>query len=395
MAAAVVAVAALLFPLAPPAGAGTTVVGTECEGSSNPTFYPSNRRLAVTASGRLLAVFDAHGAGQQLAWRDRGGGWHRRTRGRVDDGFLPSYRRGDRPASIGVTRDGRGRQVAWLVWSGFEFQRYPLSVQMRRLGGLDAPGGPRVGPPITVARRGRGNARVDLAFERARGRWRAAIAWTRRTGAGEYALMVAWFTKVGSASPRVHHRSVLVSGSEPSITGTFVQRRRGLALVATTPSGRLRLFSHRRAAPLRRWRPGRAAVDVPPGATVGAAKVSGGRVLAAVGDDDVRVVRFSADGDEAAVSLRWDGHEEATIAAQRRRAWVVAVRDSDDAVVSRSWTDGEGWSTDAREELAGGGDHAWPNALPVARRRLRFLVDGERCPTTSQANAVLAYQRRV
>ena len=59
-----------------------------CSGPPTPTYYAGNRRLVVTASGRLLTVHGRHAQGVQLAWREPAGGWQRQSTGARSDGLL-------------------------------------------------------------------------------------------------------------------------------------------------------------------------------------------------------------------------------------------------------------------------------------------------------------------
>ena len=65
------AVALLVVGPVPARAAQLTEVAGVCEGSSNPTFYPNSHRMAVV-SPRVLALYDPHGTGQQLVYRDTG-----------------------------------------------------------------------------------------------------------------------------------------------------------------------------------------------------------------------------------------------------------------------------------------------------------------------------------
>jgi hypothetical protein len=390
----------LLFSLSPAHAGELTRVAGRCEGSDHATFYPSNRRVAVTKDGRWLSVYDVHGVGQQLEWRNSTSTrWRTRTRGTASHGFLSDGRLGDRPASIAVARDARHRQHAWVVWSGFEFAKNPLPVKMLRLSGLDARGGPRIGRTVKVRRVGRGNAGVDVAFERrAKHRFRGVVSWIRRSRRHEYQLVIRWFTRLGSDKPRFHHGRVLFTGHRPPSPGTLVPSRRGMRLVTRTPSGKLRMFTHRRRAPLKKWSRSRAGVRVSAHARPSAARFGRG-VLAAVESGSrrhvVKVVRFSSNGRRARVMLRLLGYRDPSIAVRGERAWLVMVR-RDGSVVSRKYRGGFGWSRRDRLEIGSRarGRYRWPNALRLPRRRLRFIVRGPGCGS-SNATSVLAYQRRL
>ena len=69
----------------------TQVAPDPCNsGSSNPTFYSNNHRMVVTAGHRQLALFDPHGAGVTLRWRDPGSTWKGSTTGAVNNGHFPA-----------------------------------------------------------------------------------------------------------------------------------------------------------------------------------------------------------------------------------------------------------------------------------------------------------------
>ncbi|MDQ4094910.1 MAG: hypothetical protein M3174_01710, partial [Actinomycetota bacterium] len=74
--------AMMLVCLPAPAGAVVDTVATPEEGSSDPTWFASNRRVATTKTGRVLVVHGAHAEGVQLKWRDPGEPWRKRTTGK-------------------------------------------------------------------------------------------------------------------------------------------------------------------------------------------------------------------------------------------------------------------------------------------------------------------------
>lgn len=389
---------ALVGALAAPAGGaegdGLSVVSDECEtqraGSSNPTFYPSNNRMVVTEDGRQIVVYDAHGSAQQIAWRDPGGPWQTRTTGAVSDGYLVEPVANDRPATLALARDSAGREHAWLAWGGYD-DMHTSAVEMRRLGDLDASSGPRVGPEVEVEPAGLGNVRVDLAFEGERG----VLVWLQRT-AGGYDLVTTWFTDLDSDTPSFHDRRVLFSSGSPAPTATLVPTPAGVRVVARTD--RLKVFGHDEGAPLGTWWSGSAGVSVSSEARPSAVPLPSGDLLAAVESDTLRhtveVVRFSADGDSAAVDLGpLSGYQQPALAAEGSRAWLVMVRRSDGYIVSRALSGS--WSRGDRVEVgaAGGGDLAWPSPMRLADGRLRMLVDGPRCGAHRFRNHVLAFQR--
>ncbi|HZJ50897.1 MAG TPA: hypothetical protein VFF07_08605 [Actinomycetota bacterium] len=401
-------VAALLSPSAP----GRAVllaepamkVARRCEGSSDPTLNSNNRRLVSTARGRLLALYDPHGAGQQLVWRDPPGKWRKRTRGQVADGFLPGAGRkdrADRPSSIAVARDERRHQSAWIVTSGGGFGKAEgAGVWLRRLSALNHPEGPKVGPAVRV-QRGQG-ARADLAFERGpNGRSRGVISWLRRTPRGTFRFRTAWFTDLSSDEPRIRARSTIFRSKLGSPTGTLVPTKGGMRIIAATGSGRLRLFKHRAGTALRRWRRGRGDVSIWPRSKPSAVALESGRILAAAetrvrGRRVVRVLRFSASGSRVTKIMNRRGWSRPALTSARRsgRAWLVAVRRRDERIVSRGFRPGSGWGRVRVEtRVRGPLGAAAPNVPRYSNRRLRVLLAGVVCPGPRDANGVIAYER--
>jgi hypothetical protein len=395
-------VAGLLTVVPVPAQAAelTEVAGT-CDGSSNPTFFPNNHRVAVT-SPRTLALYDPHGTGQQLVYRDGSGPWLTRTRGAVSNGRFPDPQKADRPASIALARDAQGVQRGWVATSGDNFDPdYLVSVQLRRLSGLKHADGPLVGRALTVQGAERGNARVDLAFERApSGARRGVLTWLRRTGDNAYGLTVAWFTNLGVDAPRIHHRTTLFTTSSDSPTPTLVPVPGGMRLVTTEGDGDVRVFEHRAHAPLSSWRAGSATARVSLDARPSAVRLDSGRTLVAVEaastDDAVEVIRFSSPGGSVATALRLTGYEDPSLTRVGPDTVLVMVRENDGAVVSRHYSPSSGWSSSDVVEIGpeSGGNYAWPNPVRSSRTHLNFIVDGAKCPTHN-ANAVLSYQRQI
>jgi hypothetical protein len=403
-------VAALMSP--PTAGQAmlleesATKLARRCEGSSDPTLFPSNRRLVSTARGRLLALYDPDGAGQQVVWRDPPGKWRRRTRGDVRDGFLPGAGRkdrSDRPSSIAVARNGRRHQAAWIVTSGAGFGKVQgAGVRLRRLSALNHPEGPRVGPAVRV-QRGQG-ARADLAFERGpNGRYRGVISWLTRTPRGTYRFRTAWFTDLSSNTPRIMGRATIFRSVVGSPTGTLVPTRNGMRIIAVKGSGRMRLFKHRAGTALRHWRRGKADVSVGPRSKPSAVELGSGRILAAADSRAgkhrvVKVMRFSASGSRVQRSMARRGWSRPAMTAARSsgRAWLVAVRRNDERIVSRGFGPGSGWGR-VREETRVRGPlrTAAPNVPRYSGRRLRVLLAGMNCPGPRNSNGVIAYERRL
>jgi hypothetical protein len=384
-------VAAVGAGAAPGASAEVTQVAGPCDGSSNPTIYANSRRVAVTPGRRVLAIFDPHGRGQQLKWRDPGGPWRSETRGAVSNGSFPEDAPGDRTGTIAVTPRQAGARI---VWSGTNAVEYPVPVRMARLTGLDAPGGPRVAEVTSIAGVGRGKARPDVAFERGpRGRLRGVVTWLAR-GPDSFHVVAGWFDPAAPGPLRVHHRTTVLSAPDGSATQALVPTPAGMRIVTTTGRGTLRMFRHRGGAPLRRWRAGRAVVAAPRDARPSAVWATG-RVMVAVGgaSGPVRVVAFSATGRRARVVKRMAGRSEPVITGGGRRAWVVMVRSAGGELVSRRFVRGSGWSK--RERVEAGGDLSEPNAPRHTRRRLRVLVQGDRCASNAKSNEVLLAERRL
>ena len=167
-------------------------VAGDCDGgSSNATGYASNKRLVVTKSGRQLAIYDPHGSGMHLRWRDSGKMWQNTTRGAVSNGnIVMNDGPNDRPASIALTT-ASGRQRAWIVWAGYAFAPYPSAVMMRRLTDLSDSRGPRIGPQVVLEPLGLGNVRADIAFERRASGPRGVVTWLRKTGEGSHEMVTA------------------------------------------------------------------------------------------------------------------------------------------------------------------------------------------------------------
>ncbi|MDQ3955213.1 MAG: DNRLRE domain-containing protein [Actinomycetota bacterium] len=371
-------------------------------GSSSPTYHAINHRVAVTESGRILALHGRHSTGVQLAWRDPWGTWQNNTTGDLTDGLLlRGTGTGDWPASIALADDSNGAQHAWVVWTGAGYNS-PRPVEMRRLSDLDSPNGPTVGPKVTVAPAGvsgqTGNSKADIAFETAPdGTTRGVITWLRRLTETTWSYDYTWFTDVDSNTPSFHSAGTLFSYRSGSYQGTLESTPTGVTWVGRTVGGKLRAFMHDAGAPLAQWAQGPGvALSVGASAYPSAAAISSGGVLAVLESDTVNhvvsVVRFSPAGEQSAPELTLTGYLQPTIATDGAKAWVVMVRDSDGYVVSREF-DGTSWSSQDRVEIGpeGGGSHFWPNAVRHTDGRLRFIVEG---PVGGpNQNAVLAFQR--
>jgi hypothetical protein len=356
-------------------------------GSSNATFDSNNHRMVVTPGGRKLVVYDPHGSGVDLAWKDPDG-WKEKS---IFDN-APDEEPNDRPASIAL--DGAGH--AWVVWSGKPKRFGP--VKMRRLTDLDAPNGPIVGPAMTVESGGdpdSGNSAVDLAFQDGRGH----IVWLQRTGSTQYSLTTVSFTDLGDPTPELLDRKILHQGSSNQTSATLVPTPAGMRAVAR--AGKLRLFRYDSSG----WTAGSAETSAPAQARPSAVAFGGGVLTAwqsSFSPGAVTVARFSNNGDSVRTSLSTaDGYVEPAIAASASdsKAWVIMVRASGNSVVSRTF-DGSSWGGDATlmtsDHGHGDGEFTWPNTLREVRGTLRFLV-GQRCTQTGgkQRSAVLSFEQNL
>lgn len=375
---------------------GLMEVTSPYTGSSDPTYYPSNHRLAITSNGRLLALHGRHSSGVQLAWRDAGGGWQTRTTGQVSDGLLLGYTgTGDWPASIGVARDSSGVQHAWGVWSGAgENELRP--VQLRRMSNLDAPTGPSVGPAVDVSPTGTVQDRADLAFERTpSGGSRGAVIWVKKTSDTTWDLLVSWFTNLDTATPSFTAPTVLATATNSNVTATLTQTTSGLAAIVRTGTGNVRMFHHDASDPLGTWTVGTVGMGASYKARPSAVGLASGGVAAVAETDTtnfvVKVQRFSAAGTPAPVELTLTGYSHPALAGDGSNLWLVMLRRSDGAIVSRQYTPATGWSATDRVEISGVSGLGFPNTLREVDGRLRFLVRGP-AGTTSRS-AALSYQR--
>ena len=361
---------------------GATTLAEPCAGSTDPTLYPNNHRTVVTPSGRQLALYDPAGSGLQLSWRDPNGAWSTKSLFTTVSDEVTT----DRPASIAL--DGTGN--AWVVWSGYNFSA-ALPLRLRRLTNLDAPQGPTVGPVVTVAPLGGGNAFADLAFHEGRG----FIVWLQHSG-DTYSLRTTQFSDLQTDTPSFENGATLYTSSSSKTVATLVPTSAGMHVVAR--AGALRVWSHDGGA---QWRPGSARVGIPSKSKASAISWQGD-ILAAFqaspyDDQVVKVVRFSSNGDSATTSLiTAKGYVHPSLARNGAHAWVIMVRRSTtSSVVSRRF-DGSRWEGDVMELAANavnGGDYSYPNAVRNFQGTLRFIVDAKRCPSSRAKNGVLAYER--
>lgn len=372
----------------------STVIGPK-GGSSDPTYFATQHRLALTSAGRLLVAYGRHASGIQLAWRDPGGGWQTDTTGAVTGGqLLSGTGTGDWPSSIVIAKDSLGKEHAWVVWARASFL-YTDGVSMRRLSNLDSPDGPSVGPVVTVESAGLGTAKADLGFETAGSAQRGVVLWTRKTGDNSWAIVATWFTNLGTDTPTFGNQKVLVSGAGSSNSGTLIPSGPGIRAGIRDARGTMRLFGHDVSKPLTTWWSGVAGTGIPNGARVsGVALGSGDLALTAESNTTNNVVTvqtFDSAGKHPKTRLSVTGFTQPVLATDDSRLYLLMIRKSDGFVVSRSYN-GISWSA-VRVEIGseGAGNYSWPNPVRQTDGRLRFVVRGPSGGSTQ--NAVLAFQR--
>jgi len=387
----------LILEVESPAGTvtdGLSQMMGSLRGSSDPTYYPANHRMAITGAGRLLAIHGRHASGVQLGWRDPAGNWQSQTKGEAPDGgIITGSGTGDWPASIAIARDSSGSERAWIV-AGAASVAASGGVYLRRLSDLDSPDGPTVGPLVLVDAPPGGAFKPDVQFEHAAdGTTRGLIVWGRAGSIG-YETVVGSFSDLDSDTPAIEDKLVLESGASANRWGTLVPDR-GMSVVLRSNS-RLVAYHHAADAPPGAWTHGAPglAVTVPGGA----AALATGELLAAVEsgttEPTVAVQRFSASGHaQDPAELQLGGYSAPSIASDGAEAWLVMVRRSDGYVVSRHYTPASGWSSADRVEIGaeGGGNYGFPNVLRHTDGRLRLMVRGPAGATSR--TAVLAFQR--
>jgi len=373
---------------------GLSRVTGSMRGSSQPTYYAANHRMAVTAGGRLLAVHGRHGSGVQLTWRDPAGNWQTQSTGDAPDGgIITGSGTGDWPASIALARDSSGTEHAWVVAGALSAAALG-GVYLRRVSDLDSPQGPSVGPLVLVDAPPGGAFKPDLQFERAAdGATRGVVVWARAGSAG-YETVVGAFTDLDADVPAVGDRLVLESGTSANRWGTLVPDR-GMSVLLRSNS-RLVAYHHAAGTSSGTWTHGAQGLSVTvPG---GAAALASGALLAAVENattsETVNVQRFSPSGQpQDPPELQLSGYSTPSITTDGSEAWLVMVRRSDGFVVSRHYTAASGWSSTDRIEIGaeGGGNHDSPSVLRPVDGRLRLIVRGPAGSATR--SSVLAFQR--
>ena len=104
---------------------GLSSLASSSVGSSEPTYYTGNSRLAVTRGGRLLAVHGRHTSGVQLAWRDPACSSADRLPRRRQQRRSPDRHRHGRLARVHRHHDGRRRRARLGRVGGPELRGHP------------------------------------------------------------------------------------------------------------------------------------------------------------------------------------------------------------------------------------------------------------------------------
>ena len=353
-----------------PASAVQSEVVGSGEGSSDPTYFPTNHRIAVTAGGRILVPYGLHSEGVALGWQDApGGAWN-------DEPLLEGTGTGDWPSSIVVRTGVGGTQRAWVVMGDTNFAG-ANPIRMRVLTNLDAATGPTVGPIVVVESATNGTAFTDVALERRPAGPRGAVSFVRRVDANTFEVVVKWFTNLTTTTPTFTGRRVILRSTTGRKQPTLVPTRAGLALLVRGADGAITMYTHDRGQPLTTWTRRGVGVHVPSGSKHSATPMSNGDVLMAVEDrtaaNHITVQRFKHGGGVSTV-LRMSGFSMPTITSNGGDAWLVMIRNSDSRVVSRHFNPTSGWGGLRVESAAPNIRWRWPNALRPMGGRLRFVI---------------------
>lgn len=375
-----------------------TEVAGPTQGSSDPTNFNSNHRLAITKGGRLLTVYGLHARGVQLEWMDPGGVWRSSTTGAISDGVLhDNGTTGDRPASIATVMDQHGNEHAWVVWSG-ENTWSGAPVIMRHLSDLDSPSGPAVGPAVIVDTPAFYAYKADLGFEQQPdGSYRGVLSWSRKAWDTSFEVVTSSFGNVSSDIPNISAQKVLLTSTSSGRFGTVVPTATGARVVARAGSGRLQVFGHDSGTdPTSWWTAPAAAFTTDGSATPAGATLDGGDLLVAVESDaasgTIVVQRFTAQGAPSTRELTLSGYHHPTLATGGTVVVLVMVR-ADGVVVSRALDPGTGWSSTDRVEIEGVAGVEFPNASRIIGGKLRFVTRG--VPASTTRSQVLAFERPI
>jgi len=375
-----------------PAESSCAPTRVSSSGSSNPTKYGGNHKIARTAGGRLLAVHGLHARGVQLAWRDGSSAWQTTTRGASLDGVVADgLRTGDLSASVAVVHSAAGVEHAWVVWSGNGSGDSSFPVVARRLSELDSPAGPLIGEAVQLAPAAVGLGRADVVAERrSSGDEVAIVTWVRPASSSGTEVVVSSLDSAGASTA-----PVVVQPASTSPRVSLVEATNGTAMVTRSAAGRLRVYRHSADASIGSWSASTEGISISGSARVNGVALSTGDVIAVAERDTTNHVitaqRFSAAGQAGAVELDAAGYLEPTIATDGVSAWILSVRTADGTVISRQ-RDAAGWKPDRIEvgPDAGGGYEA-PNPLRQVSGELAFIVRGP--AVASNTAAVLACQR--
>lgn len=410
----------LVLNVAPQEVDGLSVVTDPQIGSSDPTWFGSNHRAAVTDEDRMLVVHGKHLTGVQLAWRDPGGEWQNATTGRASNGLLwANGGTGDWTASIAVGVDSQGVEHAWVVWGGWSGTG-DRAIAITRLNKIDSDNGPQIGPVVPIAPSGEDDmgSKVDLALEpKPSGGFRGVVSWQRQTestseiSGGKWELVTKWFTDLDSDSPTFHDEKVLLTSSGSggySRVVTLAPGPFGVHAVVRSNEGRIALHSHNAGDPLSTWAQTAGDTVIAAGTHPSAVTLDSGDVVAVVtsssSNHTVSVVTWDAQGSGFSALTTQGNHPSA--ATNGTDVWIVMATPVDDPIQE---TSGSIFSQQLDTSSAQLGPRVeeisaeqcdplgipvgceWPNAVRRVDGRLRFIVEGPQFDDNQ--SSVLAYQR--
>lgn len=351
-------------------------------GSSNPTYWATQKRMALTAGKRRLIVHGKHADGVQLAWRDPSGSWSTVSRGSVTDGrILSGQGSGDINAAIAIAKDSGGNEVAVVVCAS-PFSSGTRALELRRITDLDNPLGPQIGALVTLDAGGAsaGNSKPDIGMERtAGGVERLCVVWLKQTAATPtFDLKYGWLTDLTTdtlafsttgnligASTSGSRQGNLIEKPADAYNGLGFASRNGTASATTA-----RLFQRSSADALTTW-----SESVAGGTTASASQSSGVRlgtewITAQSSNTSTGVVvleRYNNDGSTRTLDVTTaTGYFDPVVLTDGTSAYVLMRKgpgDATDVLVSRKYTPGSGWGDDVTELSGHGGIHLEPNGL--------------------------------